>query len=133
MRATGNDTGAVGVTGLAKLVVVVGVIGVFGFDGAALLAAHVSTSNDAQNAATAASQEWQQSHNVRSAYQAAVSSVAGHHETVLTCDNCFLVDADNTVHLQLRRQVRTLVLSHIGGLRKDTVETVHGDANYDPP
>lgn len=133
MRTTGKDTGAVGLTWLTKLAAVVAVVGVFGFDAATVIAGHVSAENDAQAAATAASQAWQVNHDVRGAYQAAVVAVAGHHETVLTCATCFVIDPDNTVHVMVRRTVHTLVLHRIGPLRKYTVETVHGDANYDPP
>ena len=56
-----------------------------------------------------------------------MTSIAGKGDTVLT--HHFVVDTDGTVHLVVRRPVRTLVLKRIGPLRKYTVALEHGDAN----
>jgi hypothetical protein len=132
MRATGTDCGAVRVGYVTKLAVALAVIGVFGYDGVSVLAVHVATSSDAANAADAASANWQQTHNVTLAYQAASSSVASHHEKVLTCSTCFSIAPDNTAHVELRRTAHTLLFSRIGFLRHTTVITESGVANHDP-
>ncbi len=128
MRTSGKDRGAARLQTITVLVVVLAIVGVFAYDGVSVMASRVSTENDAQTAAYAASSAWH-SHptNIDLAYQAAVAAVAGKHETVLTRD--FTVDPDGTVHLTLRRPVSTLVFHRIGALRKYTVTVEHGDGN----
>jgi hypothetical protein len=132
MRATGTDRGAVRVGYVTKLAVALAIIGVFGYDGVSILAVHVTTSTDASNAADAASANWQQTHDVLLAYQAASTKVAAHDEKVLTCRTCFSIQPDNTVHLELRRSAHTLLFSRIGFLRHATVVVEAGTANHDP-
>jgi hypothetical protein len=127
MLKTGNDHGLVRLTTITGWLVALAIIGVAGFDTFGIMSAHVATENDAQNAAYAASQQWHLNRNIDSAYQAAVTYVAGKHETVLTKD--FTVDADGTVHLLVRVKADTVVAQHIGPLKKETIVTVHGDAN----
>jgi Flp pilus assembly protein TadG len=127
MRRTGNDRGAVRVTTTVVLVVVLAVIGVFGFDAVSVMSSRVSAENDAQTAAYAASQEYHNTLNLDDAYQAAVTSIAGKGDTVLT--HHFVIDTDGTVHLLVRRPVHTLVLKRIGPFRKYTVALESGDAN----
>jgi hypothetical protein len=112
---------------LTRIVVIFAVVGVFGYDGFALMANHVSTENDAQTAAYAASQSWHNDPSLPTAYQAAVASVAGNGDTVLTHD--FTVDSDGTIHLLVRHTAHTILFSHVGALRHLTVTTEHGDAN----
>lgn len=127
LKALGDDRGAVRLLTLTRLVVILGIIGVFGYDGFAVMANDVSTENDAQNAAYAASQAWHQNPNLDVAYQAAVQQVSGHGERVLT--QGFTVDADGTVHLLVRHTAATILFNHIGPLRHLAVTTQHGDAN----
>jgi hypothetical protein len=132
MRATGTDRGAVRVGYVTKLAVVLAIIGVFGYDGVSIFAVHITTSSDASNAADAASANWQQTHNVTLAYDAASTLAAAHHERVLTCASCFTIAPDNTVHLELRRSAHTLLFSRLGFLKSATVVTEPGNANHDP-
>jgi hypothetical protein len=132
MRATGTDSGAVRVGYVTRLAVVLAIIGVFGYDGVSILAVHISASSDANNAADAASANWQQTHNVTLAYQAASAEVAAHHERVLTCPTCFSIAADNTAHVEVRRTAHTLLFSRIGFLRHATIVTEPADANHNP-
>jgi hypothetical protein len=127
MRTTGNDRGAVRVATATRVVGVLAVVGVFGFDGFAVMSNHVSTENDAQNAAYAASQSWHDNPSLPVAYDAAVAAVAGKDETVLT--QGFTVDPDGTIHLEISHTVHTLVFSRIGPLRHLAVTVEHGDAN----
>lgn len=132
MRATGTDSGAMQVSFIAKLAVALAIVGVTGYDGVAILVTHVSTETDANNAANSASQNWQTTHNVTLAYQAAAQSVAGRGERVLSCATCFSIDSDNTVHVEVRRTAKTLLLSRIGFLKAYGVVTEPGEANYNP-
>lgn len=127
MRTTGNDRGAVRVVTVTRLVAVLAVVGVFGFDGFSIMSNHVSTESDAQNAAYAASQAWHNDPSLPLAYQAAVNSLAGKNETVLT--QGFTVDPDGTIHLEVRHTAHTVLFSRVGPLRHLTVTTEHGDAN----
>lgn len=115
-------------TTLTSVAVILGVVGVGGYDGFSIMSNNVSTENDAQDAAYAASQAWHDDNqNLTMAYQAAVQSVAGKDETVLTKD--FTVDQDGTIHLLVRRTAHTILLSRIGPLKHLAVTTQHGDAN----
>jgi hypothetical protein len=132
MRATGKDSGAVRVSYIAKLAVVLAIVGVIGYDGVAILATHVSTESDAQDAANTASQNWQTNHNVVLAYDAASEATQANNEKVLACASCFSIAQDNTVTLELRRTAKTVVFSRIGFLKRFTVVTESGTANYNP-
>jgi hypothetical protein len=132
MRATGSDRGAVRVGYITKLAVALAIVGVFGYDGVSIMAVHLATSSDANNAADAASANWQQTHNVTLAYAAASAIAASHHEKVLTCQTCFTIAPDNTVHVELRRDAHTLLFSRLGFLKGSTVVTEPGDANHNP-
>jgi hypothetical protein len=128
MRSTGNDRGAVRLITIGWLVAVVGIVGVLGYDGISVASNRVSTEDNAQTAAYAASTSWHSKPNVQLAYQAAVQALAGTPgDNVL--QQGFTVDADGTVHLLVRDTALSLVLSHIGPLRHYTVVTEHGDAN----
>lgn len=128
MRTTGNDRGAVKVVTVTRLVAILGVVGVFGFDGFSIMSNHVSTENDAQTAAYAASQSWHDTGgSLQDAYQAAVVSLDGKGDTVLT--QGFTADPDGTIHLLVRHTAHTVVFQRVGPLKKLTVTTEHGDAN----
>jgi hypothetical protein len=127
MRNPGNDRGAARLATVTWLVVVLAIIGVLGFDGFSVLSDRVKAQNDAQTAAYAASQAWHTTQNLDDAYQAAVTSVAGTGDVVLT--RHFTIDSDGTAHLLLRRRANTIVLKHISAFRKYTVALEHGDAN----
>jgi hypothetical protein len=127
MRTNGNDRGAVRTATVTWVVIVLAIVGVFGFDGFGIIANRVHTEDNAQTAAYAASQAWHNSPNLTAAYQAAVASIAGSGDTVLTQN--FSVDPDGTIHLLVRHTVKTVVFSRIGPLEHLTTATEHGDAN----
>ncbi|MBV9293059.1 MAG: hypothetical protein JO222_11470 [Frankiales bacterium] len=127
MDTRGRDRGSIVLGWLTRLVIALAVAGVTLFDTASVIAAHVSASDDAANAAIAAGDDWRTSHNLQSAYNAAVASITNPSETVLT--RGFAIDPDGTVHLLVRRTTRTILIQHIGPLesRFGTV-TVSGEA-----
>jgi hypothetical protein len=129
MRTTGNDRGAARMITITRLVIVLAIVGVLGYDGFSIMSAHVNTENDAQTAAYAASQAYnsQSNHNLPAAYAAAVASVRGKGETVLTTG--FTANADGTIHLTVQRIAPTVVIKHFGSLHSWTVVTERGDAN----
>ena len=71
--------------------------------------------------------ELQRGHGAGMAYQAAVQSIAGKDDTVLTQD--FTVASDGTIHLLVRHTVHTIVFGRVGPLKHLTVTTESGDAN----
>jgi Flp pilus assembly protein TadG len=127
MRTIGNDRGAARLATMAWVFVVLAIVGVCAFDAVSIMSSRVSVENDAQTAAYAASDNWHTSHNIDDAYQAAVTSIAGKGETVLT--KHFTIDSDGTVHLMLRAHAKSVLLDRIGSLRHLTVTVEHGDAN----
>jgi hypothetical protein len=127
MRWSGDDGGAVRLTTMVWLVVVLAVLGVAGYDTASIVSTRVNAENDAQTAAYAASASWHSNSNLDEAYQAAVTSIAGKGDTVLT--HHFVIDADGTVHLLVRKRANSIVLEHISSMRHLDVALEHGDAN----
>lgn len=128
MRSLAEDRGAIRLVTMTRLLVILAIVGVLGYDTFAVMSTHVSTENDAQNAAFAASQAWHNTSNINDAYQAAVTELASNPaEKVLTTD--FTVDPDGTVHLIVVRRAKTILFGHIGAMKSWVVATEHGDAN----
>jgi hypothetical protein len=127
MRTNSSDSGAARVQVLTGWLVVLAILGVSAFDTFSVMSSRVSTENDAQSAAYAASSAWHNSRSVEAAYQAAVQTVAGNGETVLT--QGFTIDLEGNVHLVLRSHVHGVLLDRIGPLKKYTVTLENGDAN----
>jgi hypothetical protein len=127
MRTSGRDRGAARMITITWLVVVLGVVGIFVFDGVSIMSTRVSTEDDAQNAAFAASSEWHIKPNVEDAYLAAQNSLSGKGEKVLT--RGFSISNDGTVHLLVRRTANTVVLGRIKAFRHLTIAVESGDAN----
>lgn len=118
---------------LTRLAVILAIIGVIGYDSFSCMSTRVSTENDAQNAAYAASQAWHDnartpSTAIDAAYQAAVTEVADNKGEVVQQAG-FTVDPDGTVHLVVTRTAKTVLFSHVGFLKKWTMASEHGDAN----
>jgi hypothetical protein len=128
MSTHGRDSGSMVVGWLVKLAVVLTLLGIVGFDGISLAVTHLNSQDDANSAASAAAETWQQTHSAQQAYQAAVDS-AGSNDTVIA--KTFTIDADGTVHLSLTRKATTLVMYRIGPLKKYVEVTAKGEAG--PP
>jgi hypothetical protein len=124
-----QDHGSIVLGWLTKLAVVIAIVGVALFDSISIGAARLGAKDDANNAADAASQDFRSSHNVDSAYQAALESLPSDSETIPA--KTFLVQPDGTVSLVLRRTVSTLVAHDIGPLKKYALVVEHGEAT--PP
>ena len=110
-----RDNGDIILGWLTKLVVGISLTGVVAFDGVSIGVAHVSTVDDANSAALAASHAWQDSHDMNRALQAATQTAAQHGETVV--DNSLTFDTDGTAHVSVRREATTLIVRHIHALR----------------
>jgi hypothetical protein len=123
-----RDRGSVVIGWLVKLVAVLALVSVSAFDAISVGAARVSGADDADSAALAAAETWRDTHNINSAL-ASARDASGSNETVLSAG--FVIDPDGTVHLVMKKTATTLVMSHIGPLKKYTVVTLHGESG--PP
>lgn len=103
----GDDRGDVLISWFIRLAAVLAVLGVLAFDGIAVVATRLQVADAANSDAVAASDAWQQTHVAQKAYDAALS--AGKPGDTIA-PTSFRVDPDGTVHLQLRRTARTIVL-----------------------
>lgn len=124
-----RDRGSIVIGWLTKLAVAIAIVGVAMFDSISIGAARLGASDDANNAAEAASADYRTSHNVNSAYEAAIESLPSDSETIPA--KTFVVLPDGTVSLVLRRTVNTLIVRHIGPLKKYTLVVEHGEGT--PP
>lgn len=128
MSGACRDRGSVVIGWLVRLVAVLALVSVSAFDAISVGAAHVSGADDANSAALAAADTWRDTHNVNSALDSA-RAAAGANETVLSAG--FVIQPDGTVHLVMKKTATTLVMSHIGPLKKYTVVTLQGESG--PP
>lgn len=125
-----SDGGSIVIGWLVKLAVVTTLVAVVAFDAISVGISRLNGTDDANAAALAAATVWQQTHSVQQALDAAQEAVPDTtHESLMA--RSFSIDADGTVHLELRRQARTLVMYRIGPLRPYTFAVVKGEAG--PP
>ncbi|MDX6286156.1 MAG: hypothetical protein QOG53_1641 [Frankiales bacterium] len=122
-----HERGTVVLGWLTKLVAVLAFVGVAGFDLVAIAASHVTLSDDAQTAAEAANKAWQDKPgNVQGAYDAALASAESNHATLPVTD--FSITRNGTVTLRLTRTATTIVVQHIGPLKKQAEVSAEGTA-----
>jgi hypothetical protein len=129
MDTARRDNGSIVIGWLTKLVVFIALAGVVLFDAVSVGTAHLGATDDANQAAFAASADYRTSHSVQSAFTAAVDSITNVNERVLR--RGFVIDPDGTVHLLLERTAKTVVMHDIGPLRHFGVMVVAGEAS--PP
>jgi hypothetical protein len=120
-----RDAGTIVIGWLVKIAVVLALLAVGAFDAISVAVAHLDASDDANNAATAAADEWHLSHDLKSTVAAAQEAL-GAHETVVA--NSLVVNNDGSIHLVLRRVATTVAMNHIGPLKKYTVVLADGNA-----
>ena len=129
MDTLGRDRGSIVIGWLTKLIVVIAVVGVILFDVISVSAARLGAEDDASQAATAAGFEWRASHDIQTAYQAALNSLPSDSESIPP--KSFVIDNAGVVRLVVHRVTRTMLVQHIGPLKHFTVVTAHGES--DPP
>jgi hypothetical protein len=130
MDSARRDAGGIVIGWLVKLVVVTTLVAIVAFDAISIGVSRLNGTDDANTAALAAAQVWQQTHNLRSAADAAENTIGPDaHETLVP--GSLSVDTAGTVHLKLRRQARTLVMYRLGALRSYTFAIVTGESG--PP
>lgn len=107
-----DDRGDIVLGWLTKVVAVLAVLGVLGFDAISLGAARFQAEDHAQLAARAAAETYRSGKDLQAAYDAAVSEVLEHGDTI--DPQTFTVAEDGTVTLTLLRVAPTMLLEKIG-------------------
>jgi hypothetical protein len=128
--AGSDDAGSIVLGWLTKLVLLFAMLGVLLFDGIAIAVNNMTAQDEANMAAQAAADTYKATHDLQAAYSAAVAAVADKNEKVLT--RSFVIAADGSVHLVLRRETTTLVMHHIGALQKYERAEASGEAAAPP-
>lgn len=113
---------------LTRIVIGTAIVGVIAFDGVSIGVAHISTADDANTAALAASTSWHDHHDATLALQAAQQVASMHAETVVA--NSVRIDSDGTVHLTLEHDATTLVVRHVSALHSWVAVTAGGTGRY---
>jgi hypothetical protein len=125
-RDEGSE-GSIVIGWITKLALTAAIIGTLGFDGISVGVGHLSTSDDASTAVQAASQNYQTTHNLTLAYDAARGAVKP-TETISTTD--FAIAADGTATLTLTNTVHTLVFFRTSMTKGWAVITEHSTGKY---
>lgn len=109
-----QDGGDIVLGWLVKVTLGLTVAGICLFDGISVAVARVRLTDDAVEAAGAASETWQRSGgaDLQGAYDTASRLAASRDEQVPT--SSFAVDRDGTVHLRLHARASTLLLHRLG-------------------
>lgn len=108
-----RDGGDIVLGWLVKITLTLAVVAVCLFDAISVAVAHVRATDDATEAATAASEIWQRSgsRDLQGAYEAAFRLAGGRDEQVPTTS--FRIDPDGTVHLRLLARAPTLLIHRV--------------------
>ena len=122
-----DDDGSIVIGWMTKLVAVAAIVGVVGFDGISIGVAHLSTTDDANNAVQAASQSYEIHHDINAAFSAAVATINSHEELLV---KGFAIQPDGTTTLTLVNTVKTLLLERTGQTKGWAVVTVTATGKY---
>lgn len=115
---------------VAKLVVSLAVVSLLAFNAIEVLVAHVGGKSDANEAAYAAANTWQATHNPSQVLAAARAAVP--HTDRVPANGCHATNATGTTWVcTLRRPARTFLMADVG-LKKYTVATESGRGSYAP-
>ena len=126
MREAQTDTGSIVIGWLVKVAVVIAILGVSLFDAIAVTSAHMSATDDANSAASAAAWEYRNSHNAASALGAATDAITSPNEQIVP--DSLTIASDGSATITIKRTITTVVMHDIGPLKKYTVVTVKGEA-----
>ncbi len=111
-----RDRGDIVVGWLVRVVVGVAVVGVILFDAISVGAAKMSVTDQAVEAARAASDNWLNHHDQQAAFDAAWRAATAANAANRVDTTTFRVEPNGTVHLTLERTAPTLVLHLVGPL-----------------
>ena len=127
MDVARRDAGTIVVGWLVKVALVLTLFGIAAFDTVSVGSAHLSTSDDANSAASAAAADFQTSHNIQSALSAAKDAITNPNEILLP--DSLTIAADGSATVTVQRKITTLVMYRLGPLKKYTVIKVRGQAS----
>lgn len=105
------DRGDIVLGWLTRLVVVLSLVGLVLFDAISVASTTANVADQGSYAAREASLVWDQTHNVQQAYDKAAEIAAGENVLNQVATKGFKIDTDGTVHLVIRRDAPTLLLS----------------------
>jgi hypothetical protein len=126
-RFADRERGDVILGWLTKIAVLIAIVGVAGFDFISIGSSKLSATDDANSAAVAAVDAWEQSqHDVQLAYNAAVAYADEHGGRIPP--KSFTIASNGTVNLVLVKEATTVAVRHIGPLRHLEMIRVHGTA-----
>src|SRR5436305_10205334 len=129
-RDFASDRGDIVLGWLTRVVVTLAVVALIAFDSIAIVTSRLGVTDDAQSAAEAANLAWNDHRgSVQEAYNAAAAYAEAHGEECPVKD--FSVSATGAVKLRLTGKATTLVISHIGPLKK--LANIHGPGEADTP
>lgn len=122
-----DDEGSIVVGWMTKVVVVAAIVGLVGFDGISVGVGHFTTSDAAANAAQAASQNYEQRHDVQTAFTAAAATLNSNEELLV---KGFSITADGTTTLTVANTVKTLLLERTSQTKGWAVVTATATGKY---
>ncbi|MFL6239049.1 MAG: hypothetical protein ACJ735_06115 [Actinomycetes bacterium] len=126
-RGAASERGDVVLGWLTRVVVILALFALAAFDAIAVASARFSITDDANAAAEVANSTWNQMNgNVQAAYDAAAGYADQHNETIVR--GSFSVAPTGAVYLTLHGHATTLVMSHLGPLKKLVDTTGKGSA-----
>jgi hypothetical protein len=113
-----GDHGGIVVGWLTKIAVVLGLLGLVLFDAISIASTAVTLSDQGAYAAREASENWQETKSIQSAYDAAAAAAAEQNPANVVGTKTFTVDADGTVHLTVSRDATTLLVFRLSQTKK---------------
>jgi Flp pilus assembly protein TadG len=114
---------------LSRIVLILGIVGVAGYDGVTTIQAQVTIKDQASSAAIAGYNSYASSHDVQTAYQAALADARGSNPANTIAPAQFTVSNKGIVTLTVTRNVHTLVAHY---LPIDAAKTATSTAVGDP-
>jgi hypothetical protein len=117
-RRVSDDRGGIVLGWLTRIAVLLGVAGLALFDAISIGSTAVTVTDQGDYAARQASEEWQATKSVQSAYNEAVVAAMEQNPANVVATRDFKVDPDGTVHLTVSRTATTLIVYRVGPIRK---------------
>jgi hypothetical protein len=112
-----SDHGGIVLGWLTRIVLFFSLAGLCLFDAISIGTTAMTVADQGSFAALQASEDWQTSKSVQSAYNAAVAAAAKENPADVIATDDFKIDDDGTVHLTVTRTATTLVIYRIGPIR----------------
>jgi Flp pilus assembly protein TadG len=114
----GDERGDVVLGWLTRIALALTVTAVVAFDGVSVVTSRLGVQDDAADAARAASQTWQERHDVSAALSSADQAASADNPTNAVDVATFRLDADGTAHVTVRREAPTILIRYVGPARR---------------